>query len=58
MKPLSIDEINRLQEENEELRKVNIINDLLTVFAGALLGTIIGQIIVNSIYAFMDALLR
>ena len=55
---LSVDEINKLQAENEQLRKVNILNDLLTVFAGALLGTIIGQIIINSIYAFMDALLR
>lgn len=28
---LSVDEINKLQAENEQLRKVNILNDLLTV---------------------------
>ena len=58
MQPLSVEEINRLQKENEELRKVNIINDLLTVFAGALLGTIIGQFIVGFIQGFMDVLLK
>ena len=58
MKPLSIDEINKLQAENEQLRKVNIINDLLTVFAGALLGTIAGQLLIRFICGFMDALLR
>jgi len=58
MKPLSIDEINKLQAENEQLRKVNILNDLLTVFAGALLGTIAGQLLIRFIYGFMDALLR
>jgi hypothetical protein len=55
---LSVDEINKLQAENEQLRKVNVLNDLLTVFAGALLGTIAGQLLIRFIYGFMDALLR
>ena len=58
MKILSIDEINKLQAENEQLRKVNILNDLLTVFAGVLSGTIAGQLLIRFIYGFMDALLR
>lgn len=58
MKILSIDEINRLQEENEQLRKVIVETPISTVIAGALWGTIIGQLIIHFIYAFMDAVLR
>lgn len=55
---LSVDEINKLQAENEQLRKVIVETPISTVIAGALWGTIIGQLIIHFIYAFMDALLR
>lgn len=58
MKPLSIDEINRLQAENDELRKIIVETPISTVIAGAIWGTIIGQLIIRFIYAFMDAVLR
>ena len=55
---LSVDEINKLQAENEQLRKVIVETPISTVIAGALWGTIIGQLIIHFIYAFMDAVLR
>jgi len=58
MKPLSIDEINRLEAENEELKKIIVETPIWTVIAGAILGTIFGQIIVRTIYAVMDSILR
>lgn len=58
MKMLSVDEINKLQAENDELRKIIVETPISTVIAGALWGTIIGQLIIHFIYAFMDAVLR
>jgi hypothetical protein len=58
MKPLSIDEINNLQAENERLKKFDVLYDLTIVVSGALVGTIAGQILLKFLYGFMDALLR
>jgi hypothetical protein len=58
MKQLSIDEINRLQAENDELRKIIVETPIKTVIMGALLGTVAGQLLLRIIYGLMDVLLR